>query len=86
MKFTKTTKEAILKKNEKRTYNYWLKNDLLEFLATGYEYAQVEDDHYNNNNDLRRAIQSCIEYNDLPIAVFMYRGITYVQRLSEGLT
>lgn len=81
MKFTKTTKEAILEKNEKKIYNREIKQDLLEFLATGYEYAQVEDDHYNNNNDLRRAIQSCIEYNDLPIAVFMHQGITYVQRL-----
>lgn len=84
MRFIEVTKKQILEKKKKNTRNSWLKNDLLEFLATGYEYAEVKDDdgYYNNNNDLRRAIQSCIEYNDLPIAVFMYQGITYIQRLS----
>lgn len=83
MKFIKATRETILDNAKRKSLNKELKNDLLEFLATGYEYAEVKDDEhrYNNNNDLRRAIQSCIEYNDLPIAVFMFQGITYVQRL-----
>ena len=83
MRFEETTKEEILSGKEERTYNRELKNDLLEFLATGYQYAKVidTDGHYNNNNDLRRVIQGCIEYNDLPIMVFMHKGVTYVQRL-----
>lgn len=83
MKFIKATRETIMDSAKRKSLNKELKNDLLEFLATGYEYAEVKDDehHYNNNNDLRRAIQGCIEYNDLPIAVFMFQGVTYVQRL-----
>ena len=57
--------------------------DLHDFLATGYQYAEVVDaEHfYNNNNDLRRAIQMCIETHNLPIFVFMYAGKTYVERI-----
>lgn len=83
MKFTEVTKDQIKEgrvKKEKRKQNE-LKNDLIEFLGTKYEYAIVEDDYYNNNNDLRRAIQHCVETNDLPIAVFMKNGITYIERL-----
>lgn len=83
MRFIEVTKEQILEEKGRNAYNRELKLDLLEFLATGYEYAEVRDDqhHYNNNNDLRRVIQGCIEYNDLPITVFMHKGVTYVQRL-----
>jgi hypothetical protein len=83
MIFTETTKEEILEGKEKKVYNRELKNDLLEFLATGYQYARVDDNEgcYNNNNDLRRAIQSCIKLNALPMVVFMFQGITYVERL-----
>jgi hypothetical protein len=80
MKFIEVTKEDIIKKNRK-SKNKELREELEGFIAAGYQYAKVSDRHYNNNNDLRRAIQSCIEYHDLPIAVFMYNGITYVERL-----
>lgn len=80
MTFTEITKENIVKKNKKGK-NKELKEELEKFIATGYQYAVVHDDFYNNNNDLRRAIQGCIEYHDMPIAVFMHDGITYVERL-----
>jgi hypothetical protein len=80
MKFIEVTKNDIVKKKKKRR-NEDLKAELENFLKTGYQYAKVKDNYYNNNNDLRRAIQNCIEYHDMPIAVFMYSGITYVERL-----
>lgn len=83
MKFTEVTKESILEGRERKQHNKELKNDLMEFLATGFQYARVDDTegYYNNNNDLRRAIQSCIKSNELPMVVFMFQGITYVERL-----
>lgn len=80
MTFTEITKEDIINKPNKGK-NKKIKADLEKFLKTDYQYAIVHDNFYNNNNDLRRAIQSCIEYHDLPIAVFMHDGITYVERL-----
>lgn len=81
MIFTKVTKDEIRNnKRNKRGKNY-LYDDLVRFIKSKYKYAVVEDDYYNNNNDLRRAIQTCIENHDLPIAVFMKNGITYVERL-----
>ncbi len=84
MKFTETTQEEIFATANKRPYKN-LKDDLDKFLATGYRYAKVEDTegHYNNNNDLRRAIQACINLNNLPIVVFMYKGLTYVENLTK---
>ena len=83
MKFTETSREAILESKEKKPVNRELKNELQKFLSSGYEYARVDDTegYYNNNNDLRRAIQNCIKTNDLPMVVFMFQGITYVERL-----
>lgn len=83
MRFIETSREAILESKKGKALNKELKNDLLKFLDTGFQYAEVKDDegHYNNNNDLRRAIQTCIQYNNLPIIVFMYSGRTYVERL-----
>lgn len=82
MKFTQVTLETIRKMDEKeRRERGSVKQALLEFIASGYDYAKVEDEWYNNNNDLRRAIQSCIEINELPLMVFMRNGITYVGRL-----
>ena len=80
MTFTAVTKEDIINKPRKGK-NTEITENLEKFLSTGYQYAKVSDDYYNNNNDLRRAIQGCIEYHDMPIAVFMYGGITYVERL-----
>ena len=80
MTFKEVKKDDIINKPNKGK-NKKIKTDLEKFLKTGYQYAIVNDTFYNNNNDLRRAIQSCIEYNDMPIAVFMYGGITYVERL-----
>ena len=81
MTFTKVTKDQIRdnKRNKRERHNLY--NDLMDFLRSRYKYAKVEDDYCNNNNDLRRAIQYCIECNDLPIAVFMKNGITYIERL-----
>lgn len=82
MKFTEVTLEDIRKMDEKeRRERGSVKQALLEFIASGYDYAKAEDEWYNNNNDLRRAIQSCIEINELPLMVFMRNGITYVGRL-----
>ena len=80
MKFTEVTREDIINKPRKAKSKE-TKENLEKFLSTGYQYAKVSDNHYNNNNDLRRAIQSCIENYDLPIAIFMRDGITYVERL-----
>lgn len=60
-----------------------LVNELEEFIKSSKEIARVEDNRYNNNNDLRRAIQYCIEANNLPLHVFMKYGKTYIER--EGL-
>lgn len=81
MTFTKVTKDQIKdnKRNKRGRHNLY--NDLMDFLRSRYKYAKVEDDYFNNNNDLRRAIQYCIEFNNLPIAVFMKNGITYIERL-----
>lgn len=81
MTFKEVKKDNIINKKKRKRKNEELKIELEKFLATGYQYAKVSDDYYNNNNDLRRAIQSCAEYHDLPIAVFMHDGITYVERL-----
>lgn len=81
MTFTKVTKEEIKNSKRERRYRTDLRYDLVDFLKSGYKYAKVEDDYYNNNNDLRRAIQHYIEAHNLPIAVFMKNGITYIERL-----
>lgn len=81
MTFTKITKDQI-KNNQKEKHKQTdLKNDLTDFLKSRYKYAKVEDSYYNNNNDLRRAIQYCIELNNMPIVVFMKNGITYIESL-----
>lgn len=80
MTFKEVKKEDIKNKPNKGK-NKKIKDDLEKFLKTSYQYAIVNDTFYNNNNDLRRAIQNCIECHDLPIAVFMHNGITYVERL-----
>lgn len=55
------------------------------FINSGEQIVRVEDDRFNNNNDLRRSIQHCIENNGLPIHVFMKYGKTYIER-EDGLT
>lgn len=82
MTFTKITKDQIGNNQREKHERTNLKNDLTNFLKSRCKYAEVEDNHYNNNNDLRRAIQYCIESNDLPIAVFMKNGITYIENLT----
>lgn len=81
MTFTKVTKKEIGENQKNRYKQHNLHEDLLRFLKSKYKYARVEDSYYNNNNDLRRAIQYCIEFNNMPIAVFMKDGITYIERL-----
>lgn len=81
MTFTKVTKDQIKNNQRSKRRRHDLYDDLMSFLKSKYKYAEVRDDYYNNNNDLRRAIQYCIELNDLPIAVFMRNGITYIERL-----
>lgn len=83
MNFTEVTREQISERRYSKAPNKELKEELNKFISLGYQYARVDDTegHYNNNNDLRRAIQTCIIKNDLPIAVFMYKGITYLERL-----
>ena len=82
MRFVETDPETIFGANNK-TRNKEMKNNLSYFISTGYKYAEVIDNenHYNNNNDLRRAIQDCINRNNLPIRVFMWRGKTYIERI-----
>lgn len=81
MTFTKVTKDQIKNNHGGKRRRHDLYDDLMRFLKSKYKYAEVRDDYYNNNNDLRRAIQHYIEFNDLPIAVFMKNGITYIERL-----
>lgn len=81
MTFTEVTKDQIRNNKRERGEQTNLRNDLIDFLKSGYKYAAVEDDYYNNNNDLRHAIQHYIEAYNLPIAVFMKNGITYIERL-----
>lgn len=81
MTFTKVTKKEIGENQKNRYKQHNLYKDLLRFLKSRYKYARVEDSYYNNNNDLRRAIQYCIEFNNMPITVFMKDGITYIERL-----
>lgn len=83
MKFIETTREHIISNAVNKKSHKDLKDKLMQFLETGYQYAEVIDDEgrYNNNNDLRRAIQYCIKMNDLPIVVFMYKGVTYIEKL-----
>lgn len=81
MIFTRVTKDQIKNNRKERRKEHDLYKDLINFLKSRYKYAEVEDDYYNNNNDLRRAIQHYIESHDLPIAVFMKNGITYIERL-----
>ena len=74
MKFVETTKEAILAVKARKEKNTKLKEELRKFLESGVDCALVidEEGHYNNNNDLRRAIQTCINLNNLPLIVFMF--------------
>lgn len=81
MIFTKVTKDQIKNNRKERRKEHDLYRDLINFLKSGYQYAEANDDYYNNNNDLRRAIQQRIELHNLPIAVFMKNGITYIERL-----
>lgn len=69
-----------LKRRSKGTNPNPVLNALREFILSGKHMARVSDDYYNNNNDLRRAIQQCIEDNHLPIHVFMKYGRTYIER------
>lgn len=59
-----------------------VKSDLIQFINSDKELARVEDEanFYNNNNDLRRAIQYCIEHYNMPIHVFMKYEKVYVQK------
>lgn len=83
MKFVETTKESILAGKVRKEKNTKLEEELNKFLASKADCALVidEEGHYNNNNDLRRAIQTCINLNNLPLIVFMFQGNTYVERL-----
>lgn len=81
MRFRRVTQEEINQKSKKSKTD--LKQEILEFISTGYKYALVEDNEnkYNNANDLRRAFQHSLEKFDFPVVTFMKNGKTYLMRL-----
>lgn len=79
MKFYPVTNEDLVKAG-KHNHAADILRDLKWFIKSPNTFCRVEDPYYNNNNDLRRAIQSVIECNDLPIHVFMKHGNTYIEK------
>lgn len=79
MKFYPVTKKDLIH-TSKNSHCSELYTDLLKFINSNDQLCRVEDDYYNNNNDLRRAIQSVIEVKNLPIHVFMKSGMTYIEK------
>lgn len=79
MKFYPVTKGELIKQS-KNNHSHEIYMALLKFMDSGYTFCRVEDDYYNNNNDLRRAIQSVIEVKNMPIHVFMKAGNTYIEK------
>lgn len=79
MKFYPVTKKDLMRPSKNR-YRDEVYMALLEFMDSDYTFCRVEDPHYNNNNDLRRAIQSVIDIKNMPIHVFMKHGNTFVEK------
>ena len=79
MKFYPVTNKDLMRQPKRRRRDT-VYMALLEFMNSNYTFCRVEDPHYNNNNDLRRAIQSVIDTKNLPIHVFMKHGDTYVEK------
>lgn len=83
----KFTKSNVTDKHKTSKYSKLLLNDLYYLLSLAddedaylIEYSNNAP-RYNNNNDLRRAVQEAIRNNSLPLKVFMINGYVYVRRI-----
>lgn len=53
-----------------------------KFIKTGFVCARIVDDEFkfNNNNDLRRALQNVVDLKEMNLKVFMLNGSVYLRR------
>lgn len=70
--------------NRKKNRNREKTEEFVKSFLSSNEYlVKVIDDcgDFNNNNDMRRTIQSCIERNGYNLKVFMSSGVVFLRRM-----
>lgn len=89
MYLARVDKEVILKKNaRKRSMQRDEAKKALDAFITGKYGKLVEAkdlyDHWNNNNDMCRTLNSVIKKYGMPVKVYMLNGNVYVEDDSDG--